>query len=375
MNIFISAHLYFPAKIGGPANTLYWLANALVRAGHNVSLVATHDSIDQDVPYNEWILLNGVNVFYSKEYNSRSSEYMEESKKAIQFADVVILNSVCFLPEFFLCKYALSLNKKVIWSPRGELSKRAINNSLKKKVYFHILRLLFGKRITLHVTSSAEKEDADRVFGVHTKKFIIPNYMEVPAQTIPSESATDYLLFLGRIAPIKSLDKIIKGLSLSHEFLKSNVRMKIVGGIEPKYQSYFNDLQILIQSLNLSAKIDFEGPLFKDDKLKIIRNARALLLLSESENFGNVVIEAFSQGTPVIASHGTPWNVLVRTHAGFWIDNSPEIIGKTIDRMLSMDIDFYHAMRANALKLSTDYDVDANISRWEEVFKSLVTAN
>lgn len=60
-------------------------------------------------------------------------------------------------------------------------------------------------------------------------------------------------------------------------------------------------------------------------------------MVSHSENFGNVIIlESLSQGTPVVASKGTPWEELNINNAGYWIDNSPDNIGQTIDKLISM---------------------------------------
>ena len=47
-----------------------------------------------------------------------------------------------------------------------------------------------------------------------------------------------------------------------------------------------------------------------EEKNKVIASNMALVLPSKSENFGNVVLEALAQGTPVIASKNTPWQIL-----------------------------------------------------------------
>ena len=67
-----------------------------------------------------------------------------------------------------------------------------------------------------------------------------------------------------------------------------------------------------------------------EEKYKLYANAYFSILVSHSENFGNVVIEALSQGTPVIASKGTPWEQLAEK-AGFWIDNDENSIACCID--------------------------------------------
>ena len=57
-----------------------------------------------------------------------------------------------------------------------------------------------------------------------------------------------------------------------------------------------------------------------------------LPLMSKSENFGNVIVEALSQGTPAMASKGSPWQQLDEKGAGWWIDAKAECVGETVER-------------------------------------------
>ena len=50
--------------------------------------------------------------------------------------------------------------------------------------------------------------------------------------------------------------------------------------------------------------------------------ASCLLIL---KNFGNVVLEALAEGTPVVTSKGTPWQDLENEKAGFWVENTSKI--------------------------------------------------
>lgn len=371
MNIFISCHLYYPAKLGGPANTLYWLANALAKSGHNVSVVTTHDNVDQSMPYDQWMILNDVRVFYSRTHGIINSTFIRQSKREINRADIVILNSFCFVPESILCQYALSKRKKIIWSPRGEFSPNAINKNLKKRLYFKLMRLLFKKNINVHVTSNDELNDTKRILGDTINIIQIPNLMHLPKLMEAHKDSIDYLLFLGRIAPIKALDKVICGLSLSSRFRESNIVFKIVGEVEPKYQNYYKKLITIISSLKLTNKVEFDAAVYGREKYELIRNAKALLLLSESENFGNVVIESLSQGTPVISSFGTPWEELNQTNAGMWIRNTPEDIACAIDYFITLDCKAFNTIRMNALDFSKKFNIDTNIEIWDKVFKTI----
>ena len=95
-----------------------------------------------------------------------------------------------------------------------------------------------------------------------------------------------------------------------------------------------------------------------------------MFLVSNSENFGNVVLESLSQGTPVVASKGTPWQSLEESKAGFWIDNNPKEIANCIDRIMSYSEKEYYLKRENAFALAKRFDVYDNINQWETVLKS-----
>jgi glycosyltransferase involved in cell wall biosynthesis len=115
----------------------------------------------------------------------------------------------------------------------------------------------------------------------------------------------------------------------------------------------------------LASKVIFKGYVEGEKKEKLLANAKALFLPSISENFGNIIVEALAQGTPVVASLGSPWEVLEKEKSGFWIDNSPEILAKTINDIIMMGIDKYLQMRINARQLCEDkYDVFNNIKYW-----------
>ena len=63
MKVLFPLHLFYPSKIGGPANTLYWLCKGLVKNGHEVNVVATKMGIDEGrVELDKWIDVDGINT-------------------------------------------------------------------------------------------------------------------------------------------------------------------------------------------------------------------------------------------------------------------------------------------------------------------------
>jgi len=371
MRVLFPLEYFYPSKIGGPANTLYWLCKALIGKGYNVVAVATGKGIEAGrVDLDRWLDVDGIETCYCSATSKMPFSVIAKSIGKLSSVDVVVLSSLCFAPNFFVAFMAKFKGKKIIWSPRGELFDSAINNSKGKNLFFSLVKILFGKRVIFQATSEVEKKAILRHFP-NSKVVIIPNYMEIPEKEDVETDYTDFL-YVGRIAPIKALDKLIKGLAESRHFRDSRYKLKLVGSVEHQFNDYYKSLQALIKELKVEDKILFVGSLSGKDKFQAYASARYSFLVSDSENFGNVVIEALSQGTPVVASKGTPWERLNEEEAGFWIENTPEEIAKTIDAIIEQTEDNYIRYRNNALELSASFDVYKHVEEWEKVFMEIV---
>src|SRR5690606_10152097 len=141
---------------------------------------------------------------------------------------------------------------------------------------------------------------------------------------------------------------------LSRLFTGEAYKLIIIGTHIAKNQGYVDRLHQLINELELNEHVEFRGHITGENKEIAYAESFALILPSESENFGNVAIEAMNHGTPVIASTGTPWSILEEYKAGYHIDNSPESIAGTLDEMISLQAEYYLQMRKNAINLVRD---------------------
>ena len=146
----------------------------------------------------------------------------------------------------------------------------------------------------------------------------------------------------------------------------------LVGGVEEQFQDYYSSLKEKLKKLDLIDKVVFAGSLSGKEKNKAFAQARYSFLVSYSENFGNVVIEALSQGTPVVASKGTPWESLSLAKAGFWIENTPKDIGLIVDNIIEQADEEYYEYRKHALALSKSFDVYEHVDEWERVLSSSI---
>lgn len=365
MNILVSTALFYPSGLGGPANTLYWLSKALAKTGVLVTVVTTDRHIEPGkVVPDAWVDLDGIKVRYCSAKGIMLLKELWHSWKAMNGSDAVMLCDMFqrqILPVAFMARLR---RKKIIWSPRGELMGPALAGNQIKRWYLGLVHRCFGSYATFHATSEEEKSAIHKYIGGRARVVVIPNYIELPTQLERETTEDPYFLYVGRVTVIKALDRLVLGLAQSQLFKQSVYKLKIAG---PNQNDYQQELQSLIDENGLHDKVEFLGNVFGKDKFQLYANAHFSCLLSHSENFGNVVIEALSQGTPVIASKGTPWQVLNETHSGYWIDNSPESISQCVDAALSMSDEEYVEMRCNARELANSFDVTQNVVEWVKV--------
>ena len=89
---------------------------------------------------------------------------------------------------------------------------------------------------------------------------------------------------------------------------------------------------------------------------------------SHTENFGIVAVEAMAQGTPVIASKNTPWEIIEKRKAGFWSENNPMALKKSIIQILKLKIDEYEK---NAHSLAKEYDWRHIAKNYQQVLEKI----
>jgi len=93
-------------------------------------------------------------------------------------------------------------------------------------------------------------------------------------------------------------------------------QLSIVGGGE---EAYLEGLKLKAKGLMLENKIKWLGPVYGNEKFKLMANEHLLILPSYDENFANVVIESLSVGTPVLISEGVGLADYVREKELGWV--------------------------------------------------------
>jgi D-inositol-3-phosphate glycosyltransferase len=160
------------------------------------------------------------------------------------------------------------------------------------------------------------------------------------------------ILFVGRIDPLKGIDKLIYSMSILKDIKKA--RLLVVGGDENS-QPELEKLKKLADKLNVGEYVDFRG-LVKQQQLPYFYSAADVCVVpSYYESFGLVPLESLACGTPVIATDvGNLKNIIKHGETGHILkDNSPGEITRAIVSQLSLpakDAESIMSIRASVSK-------------------------
>ena len=366
MKILFPIGSIYPSQQGGPSNSVYWLAKGLVSKDIEITIVSTDVMLNNTIKRGIWLDLGYGNViFHNSKVHSIPLKCILTANKELKKTDIIHLNSIFYPYSWIMGLLALWYQKKIVWSIRGELDEKAlIYSTWKKKIHLFFFKILFAQKAIFHVTSEEEKKFTISILGKKAKVFDIPNYMILPKRIIAPK--LPYFSYIGRIHPKKAIENLIEALSLSKMFLNSEFTFKIAGDIN---NGYGEQLQKQVYSLGLTRKVTFEGHLEGDLKEEFLAKSYFSFMPSHTENFGLVVIEALAQGTPVIASKGSPWQVLNELNIGYWVENDAKSLSQAINQILLLRQEEYKNMSKNAHEYVTQhFDIYHNVDKWIEVY-------
>ncbi|PIJ49686.1 glycosyl transferase [Erwinia sp. OLTSP20] len=139
-------------------------------------------------------------------------------------------------------------------------------------------------------------------------------------------AGTDYLLHVGRFHPAKRHDRLLEAYALSG----IQAPLVLLGQGDDGAQQR---LRQLAESLAISERVQFAG--FQANPYPWIKHARLLIVSSDSEGFGNVLIEALCCNTPVVSTRcpGGPASILTGELSRGLAELNAKSLGKKIEEI------------------------------------------
>lgn len=349
----------FGAHSGGTSTCTYDLLSAMHGMGCDVDLmtVKVKDPTDKLMGQGEkWIkaLDNDCRTPYGWSPNMtrflRASDY-----------DIYHTNGMWMHCNHETCTIAREKGKPYVITPHGMLYPQALARSAwKKKLLLNLGGVEKDLRhaTCIHATCDVEMKHY-RDLGYTNPVAIIPNPVPIPSfiNELSSDRPTKRIGFLGRLHPRKNVKGLIEAwISLGNEI--KDAQLIIMGKGDDEYEA---TLKTLVRQHGLN-NVQFSGFITGRDKFECLASLTALCVPSDFENFGMIVTEALSVGTPVIASLGTPWQELNTKHCGWWVDNDVETLADTISQALSLPQEAIDEMGNNGKRLVNEKYRDTQVA-------------
>ncbi len=344
MRILHVVPCYLPGtSYGGPIASVHGLARSLVVRGHEVGVFTTdRDGWAPLVPAPERTSIDGVDVRYFRarfpRRLHRAPGMRSALREGISAFDICHLHGVYSWPTLCAAREAERAGIPYVLSPRGMLVRDLIHRRgrLRKELWIRAFERRTVERAALvHATSEAEAKDLAELPLPWPKIATIPNGAEivepdpsrVSARVHAALARDDAILYLGRLSWKKGLDRLLAAVArLEHGHL-------VVAGSDHGWGA---KLDRTISELGLEKRVTVLGEVDGADKAALLTSARVLALVSDHENFGNVVVEAMAAGLPVIVTEAVgAASIVASAGAGRVVGGDPNAIATALAELLA----------------------------------------
>lgn len=385
----------------GLAEVVPRLAREIVRLGHEATIATVASPGDRLAAAADEAEAAGVRIVrfapsvpHAAYASWEMAVGMKRLTRFVESADLVHVHSNWTFPVWWGCQTARNAGKPFVMSPHGCLDPvRLAHSAWKKRLVGPLDRRCLRHAAAVHATSEAERGWIREFLGEPPggpRIEVIPNGVDLPGgaaregRPATRDDRVRRMLSLGRLHPLKGLDLLVEAwgrLAGGQARGWGHGWELVIAG--PDEQGTRARLETLARSLSIpvvvgpggaaeAGRIVFAGPLYGDDKARLLSQADLVVLPSRSENFGIVVVEALSAGIPVVTTTATPWGEIDGT-CGWCVEPAAEPLAGAIAAAMGLT-DAERAERgARGRKLVEEKYTWASVGRqMERLYASLL---
>jgi len=291
--------IYVPNLKGGGAELVsVRLANEFAAIGHDVTIIAnsSEGALRGDVAADVKVVDLGVSRTLAA--MPKLIAYLKGERPAI-FISGLIYNNIAAL----LAKLASRWKGHLFVCQHSIFSIEATKN-VRNLVHSVLLAVLMRAADTIVAVSAGVADDLAR-YGLLSRRRISVIYNPIITRDFDQRAAVrpdhawldqaeePVFVAAGRLDESKDYPTLLRAFALAQQSVK--VRLMILGE-----GPLLGELQALATELGIAKLVTFAG--FHSNPLPFMRAAKALVLSSSREGFGNVLAEALACGTPVIST-------------------------------------------------------------------------
>lgn len=317
---------------GGAEKVIVYLANYLSKAGYKVEITVSRaigpyaSLVDESVNVVELLPQTRAKT---QQADLGGSRRVKSPKKSSSKAKRISGFATRWITRIFLARYLRIRRPAVLISAMNEPNTNAYfakkismspvkiiatqhsnftvqnpNKSMSDKFRKAWVSLSLRRANKVVCVSKGVSDDLSKALDLDDRKIkVIPNPIVSPSldqksieplgSTFYDKTDATYFIFVGRLKRVKRVDDVIQAFAKVSS--QANVFLSIVGEGPLRGQ-----LETLAHDLNVSKRVNFFG--FQTNPYKHMAASDCLVLSSEHEGWGNVIIEALFLGKKVLSS-------------------------------------------------------------------------
>jgi len=292
---------------GGAERVALLLIEEFLKKGYAIDLLLVHKSGDYlgNIPHDVTI----IEAKSFSKHNTRTLDTLLWIRSYIKKEKPLVVYSLMTYANIVLCaaRMLLRTETKIIISEHSVFSE-LIKNIKSPMVAFVIPQVV--KRLyrcadnIVCVSAGAETDFVDRFPKLATKTTTIHNPVDIKYLERKSAERADgvsqsilqkeYIIMMGRLHPVKNYPLALR--AFKKVLAKIPTLELVILGQGPEEAS----LKALCTELAIDQSVHFLG--FQDNPFTYLQSAQALVLSSDCEGFGNVLVEAMALGVPVVST-------------------------------------------------------------------------
>ncbi len=325
MRILNTTVLLSPIIGGGTAERTFQMSKTFVRKGCECTIVTTNVGLNDDrINSLEKVQLLALRCLFRRFFVVAFS--IKKIKRLVSNVDVIHMMGHWNMINVIVYFFAKTVAKPYVICPAGELTLFGRSIILKR-----LFNLLIGKIIIKdasgYIAVTHDEIPLFEAYGVKSDNIIvIPNGVN-ESDFLPRDSApfvsrvgikeSPYILFMGRLNPIKGPDLLLKAfLKIATRFPNHHL---VFAGPDGGMLEELN--QIRVHS-SVSGRIHFVGYVSGTDKVAAYRDAELLVIPSRHEAMSIVVLESGMLKTPVLITNQCGFNDVEEVSGGIVVQAS-----------------------------------------------------
>ncbi|MBI9041550.1 glycosyltransferase family 4 protein [Lutibacter sp.] len=306
----------------------------------------------------------GINYFRKLSYFHpknllKSISHYRALRKLIQQEKPAIIISVNYTPEqFFLPFIAKEIAKVKEFHSSGYVLKTPVNLMDKLKYQMFLLLDKYHIKVVLN--------DCEKQYYPFKNIEVIPNFISYNNKLKSTVVKEKTIIAAGRIAPVKQFDHLIKAWSL----IATNFpdwRVKIFGDGDA-------ELSLKLEGLIKELKVPNIYLMGATNCLEEeFQKSSCYAMTSATECFPMVLLEAMSQGLPIVSydcPHG-PSTIITDSEDGILVDhNDIDIFANKLAFLIS-NKDLRDLMSKEAIKKASKFEAKVIMQQWKKLFLNI----